>query len=123
MELKEFIKTTILDITDAVRELQDIKNGALISPGCNKCRRASMLNKLDNEENSNIDFELYISEEQSNNINGEIKSKISVLPALLGAKVGGLSEGKNLNASKIRFSIPIIYPIKGVTYIEKTDKE
>lgn len=117
MELKDFIKTTIQDVTDAVRELQDnIKNGALVSPGNMKGRKAAMHNKLDNEENSNIDFELYVSEEENNSVDGSIKSKISVLPALFSAKAGTSSNDKILNASKIRFSIPLIYPIKGVTY-------
>ena len=33
MELKEFIKTAIADITSAVSELQEeLKNGAIVSP-------------------------------------------------------------------------------------------
>lgn len=37
MELKEFIKTALTDITDAVSELQaELQNGAIVSPSLPK---------------------------------------------------------------------------------------
>lgn len=120
MELKEFIKTVLTDITDAVRELQDeLTNGAIVSPtmpnAISNVTIKDPQNEKSNRQISKIDFDVAITVDNADKIESGIKANIHIFSA----KIGGKTEGKTENVSRITFSIPVVLP----TYYVKTYRE
>lgn len=117
MELNEFIKAAITDITDAISELQeDLKNGAVVSPSM----PAAIDQKTIDERGVNrlitdIDFDVAITVGNTDSINGKIKAGIQIFSA----RITGGNEARTENVSRMSFSIPVIFP----TAIIKTDRE
>lgn len=108
MELKEFIKTAITDITEAVGELQgELKNGAVVNPTLHKGVEGKSL-LIDNEVRmiERLNFDVAVSASASSAVDGGAKAGISVF----GAKVNAGENSKTENASRLTFSIPIVYP-------------
>lgn len=124
MELKDFIKGVIRDITEAVKECQDeLSNGAIISP-TNSAVSEKIKSTNGDLKISYIDFEVAVSATSSVEANGETKRGIEVGGAGLGISIAGKFGGKvksegnkqiDENVSKICFSIPIVYPSQKVT--------
>lgn len=86
MELKEFIKTAITDITEAVSELQEeLDNGAIINPSFDKTRQCS------------IHFDLSVESSKEGGADIKVIS-------------GGMSER---SSNKISFDIAISMPASG----------
>lgn len=111
MELKEFIKTAIGDITDAVSELQaDLKNGAIVNPSLPHAIANSTVNDPDegnvNKRISNIDFDVALTVGESGTTEGGGMVGIQILSA----KIGGESKSHTENVSRIAFSIPVVLP-------------
>lgn len=124
MELKDFIKGVIRDITDAVKECQDeLGNGAIISP-TNSAVSEKIKSTNGDLKISYIDFEVAVTATSSIEANGETKRGIEVGGAGLGFSIAGKFGGKvksegnrqmDENISKISFSIPVVYPSQIVT--------
>lgn len=86
MELKEFIKTAISDITEAVSELQEeLKSEVLINPSLDKARQCS------------IHFDLSVENSKEGGADIKVIS-------------GGMAER---NTNKISFDIAISMPASG----------
>lgn len=114
MELKEFIKGVISDITNAVKECQDeLDNGAIICPTSHEAK-GSLKTNNGNLVISDIDFEVSLSVSSSNEDGG----KINVVTALINGGVGVESKRANEDISKVKFSIPVVYPYVEVVQIE-----
>lgn len=119
MELKDFIKGVIFDITNAIEECQkELKNGTIVSPTNSKAVEA-IRSKRGDLKISYIDFEVAVSATTETGSNGEVKTGIEVSGTVLGFNIGGKLGGNvsneenkqvNENLSKIKFSIPIVYP-------------
>lgn len=110
MELKEFIKGVISDITSAVKECQDeIRNGSVISPpNCSAKEHFSLKNR--SYEISHIDFEVAISAETKTTESKEGGIGINVLSAFIGGKTSDNETLNSENVSRVKFSIPIVLP-------------
>lgn len=120
MDLKDFVKGVILDVTNAVKECQDeVDNGAIISPTNRKASEAIEAEKGILQV-SYIDFEVAVTAGTTTGINGEIGGRIKVLSSLIGGKIGEESQERDESISKVKFSIPIIYPIFTVKEKEKS---
>lgn len=120
MELKEFIKTALADITDAVSELQqELKNGAIISPSMPSPIASSTVKDPQNYKIdrliSKIDFDVAITIDSSDNT--EVGGKVGI--QVFSAKIGGTNESHTENVSRMTFSIPVVLP----TYHVKSPKE
>lgn len=119
MELKDFIKEVIRDITDAIKECQEeIDNGSIISP-TNNYVVEKIKSEYGNLKISYIDFVVAVTATSSIEANGETKRGIEVGGSALGLNISGKIGGKiksegnkqiDENMSKITFSIPIVYP-------------
>lgn len=108
MELKDFVKGVILDITNAVKECQEeIDNGAIIAPTKDYKGKEKSIDDL---RVSSIDFEVAVTAGKSTEVNGEVGGGIKVLSAFIGSKIGGENKESNEDVSKVKFSIPIVYP-------------
>lgn len=117
MELREFIKGVLLDITNAIKESQEeINNGVIISPTASKDGEI-VATENGNLKISHIDFEVALTVDSSNGKNKGLGAGITVLSAFVGGKTEKEETLKNEMVSKIKFSIPLIYP--HVVVIEK----
>lgn len=111
MELKEFIKTALTDITNAVSELQaELQNGAIVSPSLPApipdVTVKDQQNDKVNRPISKIDFDVAITVGGTSNTEAGGKVGIQVFSA----KLGGNNESHTENVSKITFSIPVVLP-------------
>lgn len=108
MELKEFIKTAIADITGAVSELQqELKNGAIVNPTFPSGQQGSHLLVGDEVRAiEKLNFDIAVTATETTELNGNAKAGISVF----GAKVGAENTEKIENLSRLTFSIPLILP-------------
>lgn len=114
MELKEFIKGVIEDVTNAVKESQDnLDNGAIISPINSKANEIIRSTRGDLKI-SYIDFEVAVTAGTSIGVNGEIGGGIKVLSSFIGSRIDAGNKETNENVSKVKFSIPVVYPTAGV---------
>lgn len=124
MELKEFIKTAIKDITEAVSELQsELDNGAFVSPSMpNAIANVTFkdpANRNINRKISNIDFDVALTVGDSGVTGKEGKLGIQILSA----KVCGENKSHTENVSKIAFSIPVALPAQHVESVEEKHDE
>lgn len=108
MKLKEFIKTAITDITEAVSELQaELDNGAIVNPTLPNpiaLKTLTVDDKIKPIEQLSFDVAVTASEEAG--IEGQAKAGISIF----GAKVDSATSAKAENASRISFVIPVVFP-------------
>lgn len=108
MELKEFIKTAITDITEAVSELQsELNNGAIINPTLPNPIALKTLT-VDDEIRpiEQLAFDVAVTATEASGIDGSAKAGISIF----GAKIGTESSAKTENVSRLTFSVPIVFP-------------
>lgn len=108
MELKEFIKTAVTDITQAIYELQsELDNGAVINPTLPNpvtLKTITIDNKIRPIEQ--LAFDVAVTASESTDIEGAAKAGISIF----GARVGTDTSAKTENVSRLSFSIPIVFP-------------
>lgn len=101
MELKEFIKLALTDITNAIKESQtDLSNGAIINP------INGAIDQLAISDSKLIDFDILVTLNEKDDSGKGVSANINVLSA----KFGKDKSISNETASRIRFSIPVIYP-------------
>ena len=109
MELKDFIKAAITDITDAISELQEeLDNGTIVNPALLPQGDAKncVLVGDDIRKIENLNFDVAVTISKSDGVGGSAKAGISIF----GANIDTSSNAKKENASRLTFSIPIVYP-------------
>jgi hypothetical protein len=112
MELREFIKTALLDITQGVKDAQDeVANGAAIAPA--KGGGFSFIGKgvsqhIDISEGtiSVVDFQIALTESAET----ENKKGIGVLLKAVGAGISKTGVEGNTTITTISFSVPVRLP-------------
>jgi hypothetical protein len=111
MELKDFIKTSLASICEAVRELQEEERGEYYNP----VFRFDMDHKKDvkgiiqhgSRNYSLVEFDVAVTTEKT----GDMKGRAGI--AVIGADVSGkLSQA---NASRIKFTVPVLLPNRKIT--------
>ena len=109
MELKEFIKTAITDITNAISELQtELNNGTIINPSLGWGDYGTEI--LVNGKSAPIErlkFDVAVTASDQSGTDGTAKVGISIF----GANIGTESTSTIENVSRLTFSIPIVYPL------------
>lgn len=110
MELKEFIINALTDITGAIKECQqNVDNGAIFAPTNTEAEnRINTPNGYLSVSEIAFDVAVSASKENSDGVSGG--GGINVLGVNFGAK--GSTEDKvvEATASRIKFSIPLVYP-------------
>lgn len=108
MELKEFIKTAITDITEAISELQsELDNRAIINPSISRGEYGkAILVDQGVAPIERLNFDVAVTATEASSIDGNAKAGISIF----GAKVGTESNAKTENVSRLTFSVPIVFP-------------
>ena len=110
MELKEFIKTALMDIVSAVKETQEeVKEYATIAPLTDSGGEKSSAIKLKDgvAHVSNMDFDVAVTTETKGNTENGIKVA-SVFN--IGASSKDNATETSQNISRIRFTIPVLLP-------------
>lgn len=121
MDLKEFVKTAISDITEAVKELQsDLTNGAIVNPTLPNIIATKTL-VVDGEIRpiEHLAFDVAVSAAESSGIDGSAKAGIKIF----GAKFGTESSTRTENVSRLSFSVPIVFPTTHVKTPQEVMKE
>lgn len=121
MELKEFIKTALADITNAVSELQaELQNGAIVSPSLPEDDENTVVIDKKNVILTQVAFDVAITAGGTDTIMGGAKGGLHVFSA----KVDGSNEEHTENVSHVSFSIPIVLPQHRIkSEQEKSDEE
>lgn len=110
MELKEFIKSAITQLSEAVYELDDeLKDKGVVVNPC--YAENTNFETIDNSEGvivSSVEFDLQVSTSEIKENSG----KIGVLASVVGIGAS-TKEGSNGNeANRIRFRLPVVLPYK-----------
>ncbi len=111
MELKDFIKTALTDIVNAIDEAQsEVGDKATIMPyGRKKDERGRDIGRK--ADFTNIDFDIAVSSASGENATTKGKGGITVTGfAGIGLSKGAEVTNSTENVSRIRFSIQIILP-------------
>lgn len=104
MELKEFVKGVLTQITDAVKESQEeINNGAIIVP------RYTILNSTRTDKGlpiTMVEFDLCVTNSEES---GKEKG-INVMFTPIRLKHEKTDKNSEIKENRIRFSIPVLFP-------------
>lgn len=110
MELKDFIKQVLADVTNAVSESQqELKNGCVICPSNIAVDGVGEHVKAKGGETlkvSSVDFDVAVTVEKTDGIN----AKFGVVAAVINGGASGSSSDKSQELSRIKFAVPLIYP-------------
>ena len=108
MKLDDFIKTALSDISAALIEVSnDSKNELIINPEIHisKNRDTFKQNNI-NLPVYEIDFDIAITSEDSKSSSKQGGGNIKVISA----KLDSIESKNNSNVSRIKFSVPVVYP-------------
>ena len=105
MELKEFIKTTLTEIVEAVKETHAIATKTICVDENNLLI-------------SQVDFNVAVTAGSSNTLNGDAKAGIRVLST----SIKGQTEERNEVVSRVAFSIPVILPATTILSDRQKDR-
>ncbi|MCY1635063.1 hypothetical protein [Marinifilum sp. D737] len=102
MELKDFVKNTLVEITNGIKEAQKAteENGAIINPNFGK---AYMRDDISNDNKHIIDFKVAVTTTDESNAGAGIH-----VASLF--KAGGDIKEINSSVSTICFKVPVIFP-------------
>ena len=113
MDLKEFVSETLVSIIDGIKDAQgkSINLGASVNPGGLMRHKAAVKENSiwDNTTNNyaqSVTFDIAITAEDS----AQGGAKVKVLSGIFGGEVGGEKESKNILASRVNFSVPVLFP-------------
>lgn len=109
MELKEFIKTAITDITEAVTELQsELNNSTIVNPSLpNPISNGSVDVGSGNQPIQKLEFDVALTTTEATAIDGGAKGGI----AIFAAKLGTSQQAQMQNVSRLKFTVPIVLPV------------
>lgn len=116
MELKEFIKQSIIEISEAVKEANDYaeenKLNIIINPNTIHAGHAGERSRTDDEDYGDMryieDIEFDVAVTAGGEISGEAKGGIKILSFQAGG--GGSITDTQQNVSRIKFMIPVCLP-------------
>ncbi|MCE1225962.1 MAG: hypothetical protein LWW87_05660 [Geobacteraceae bacterium] len=113
MDLKEFVSETLISIITGVTDAQEKANeyGAFVNPAGLMRSTSNVSNNAiwDNSTNNyaqSIAFDVAVTAEDA----GQGGAKIKVFSGIISGELGGEKSNKNSVASRVQFSIPILFP-------------
>lgn len=113
MELKEFIKTALVDIVNAIKETQaEIGASATVMPVRSKAFQSfDIAIEGGHEIVSNIDFDIAVTVGSKEGATGDMGGGIQIAQIFnIGARHKEEAENTVQNMSRMKFSIPIVLP-------------
>lgn len=109
MELKDFIKTAVSDITSAICELNsELNNGTVVNPIYKNPPRDLELKEINGAYHSlrNINFDIAIAAMHSNKKEAGAGFALRVVTA----SIGKGNDDRIESSSRISFSLPLLFP-------------
>lgn len=108
MELKDFIKTAIRDITEAVSELQtELDNGAIVNPALpHSISNGSIDVGAGNQPIQKLGFDVALTTTEATATDGGAKGGITIFSA----KMETSQQSQSQNVSRLTFTIPVVLP-------------
>lgn len=108
MELKEFIKTAITDITEAVSELQsELNNGAIVNPALPySISNGSIDAGAGNQPIQKVEFNVALTTSETASVDGNAKGGITIFSA----KLETTQQAQSQNISRLTFTVPVVLP-------------
>lgn len=110
MELKDFIKDTVTQISEAVTELNggQAKYKLTVNPISSNgiSERNSINTAYDTCHVTNIEFDLTLTSSE----NSGSSAKVGVFASVVGVGASSNSGANNESVSKIRFALPVVLP-------------
>ena len=117
MDLKEFVSETLVSIVDGIKDAQQKSRdlGASVNPGGLMRNKDSVsTNSIWDNRNNNyaqpVSFDIAITAEDS----AQGGAKVKVLSGIFGGDIGGEKGSKNVLASRIQFSVPVLFPTEEI---------
>jgi len=104
MELREFIKTALLEITDGVADAQKEAKHGTISPAGIQQTADSV--KLGVSALTAVEFEVHVTVDKGTGS----RAKLGVLSSFVGAGIEGNSSNDSSRSSTLKFRIPVLLP-------------
>ncbi len=114
MNLKEFISETITQITEGLEDakLRTAEYGTIINPPCVGPQDNVRISNIHSREPAQfLDFDICLTIENSDSV--DTKGKLGISTISFGKDKN--QAHSNENVSRIRFSIPVIFPQSKVT--------
>ncbi|MBU3950024.1 MAG: hypothetical protein KJ826_17620 [Proteobacteria bacterium] len=112
MELRIFIKTTLLDIVNAVKDAQKEVGDSTIVPGGVASHFKAV--ELGISHLQTIDFEVAVEVDESKGSEG----KLGVVSSFIGAGVAGKSSADKRQSNILKFRIPVQLPTSGLLKLD-----
>ena len=107
MELRTFIKNTLIDIVGAIKDAQSEIQGNVIVPDGVSTNFKSIEHGVSHLQS--IDFEIVVEVDESKGTEG----KLGVVSSFVGAGIAGKSSADKRNSNILKFRIPIQFPTSG----------
>ena len=118
MELKDFVKETLVEISQGVSEAQNEQTNSLINPRL-KTNESNVKSILLAEDGTGrgvkggrlldyVEFDVAITIDN----NTKTKGKISVLFGAVNLSSQGASENKDTSISRVKFKVPVSFSLK-----------
>jgi hypothetical protein len=118
MELKDFVKETLIEISQGVLEAQTEQGDALINPRV-KLHEKEVGRIVLAEDGAGrgirggrildyVEFDIAVTLDKNTNTDG----KISVLFGAINLSSGGASENKDSSTSRVKFRVPVSFSVK-----------
>jgi hypothetical protein len=110
MNLQEFIKTALTDIISGVAEAREVAKSHGASVGSNRAygylREAKIITDEKDRPITSVEFDIALAEANAK----DTKGGIGVFLGTVGVGSQGASHGETSTHSRIKFSVPIVFP-------------
>lgn len=114
MDLKEFVTATLRDVLEGIQEAKKLESvGKHVSPtaiGSHEFPRDSGVSNSSRYISTAIKFDVAVTAEQNNDVNGKLGMKVAVMGIGFEAGAGEKQGTRNSAVSRIQFSVPIMMP-------------
>ena len=115
MDIKDFVKSTVSQIGDAIRELNDESKDdqMVVNPyDVKRHNKDAVTTKSGSITVTDILFDLYVSVESTSESGG----KLGVFSGIFDAGVAEKTDDSNKSISRVQFSVPVIFPFRKSVY-------
>ncbi len=121
IELSQFVSDALSQIVEGIADAQKraIDRGAVINPRASEIVSSRAVGKGDYcRLVEDIEFDVAVTTAEGTKIAG----KVGVLAAVMGAGIGAESTGQAQSISRIKFKIPIAFPLADLADERRTTK-
>jgi hypothetical protein len=113
MELKEFVSETLTQIIEGIKDAQEKSkshgahiNASGLMRGTGSVGENAVWDNRDNNYVQPVSFDIAITAEDA----AKAGAKVKVLSGIFGGEIGGEKGTKNILASRVQFTVPVLFP-------------